>query len=515
MLKQTDFSDSSSAVSSKNQSGKLPIDYFFCCVILIIGVTIGFFFRHYRTDDPFITYRYARNIAEGLGFVYNPGEKVLGVTNPLYTFLMALFYKLGFDLPKVSTILSMGSWTGVCILTYLIFLDWKQRQVGMIASLLLMTQSTFLWGIGLESNFSLLLILIGFYGYFKERYYLSAFFLSMAVLNRPDSILVPFLLLAHYLWSKRKFPMGPFLFILVLTLPWFLFSKFYFGSFTPNTLSAKIAQGKGGTWFFGMGNFFPAFLHNQGLPLNPIIYNRLLLILFFSGLVYCLLYFRKPLLLFSWSLLYFISYSFLQIPGAYLWYYIPIIFGMVILSAFGIYWIPEIILSWFIGESFKTTTIRKYINKSGILLIVVITLIYHYQILSQVYDWNIRQTRFPMYRSIVEELKLVGTPNNTLACTEIGILGYYSNFRMIDPCGLVTPEVVKHLATDWWWSYRTLKPDFCVLYEYNTDLKALPEWFKNDYIPIHYFPTPKHIFNNTRVILYQRKDLKPTPSSSN
>ena len=39
-------------------------------------------------DDAFITFRYARNILAGQGFVYNPGEAVLGTTTPLYTLLM-------------------------------------------------------------------------------------------------------------------------------------------------------------------------------------------------------------------------------------------------------------------------------------------------------------------------------------------------------------------------------------------------------------------------------------------
>ena len=40
-------------------------------------------------DDAYITFRYARNLVEGAGFVYNPGERVLGTTTPLYTLLMA------------------------------------------------------------------------------------------------------------------------------------------------------------------------------------------------------------------------------------------------------------------------------------------------------------------------------------------------------------------------------------------------------------------------------------------
>ena len=41
-------------------------------------------------DDSYITYRYVRNIINGIGFSYNPGEHVLGTTTPFYTFLLTL-----------------------------------------------------------------------------------------------------------------------------------------------------------------------------------------------------------------------------------------------------------------------------------------------------------------------------------------------------------------------------------------------------------------------------------------
>ena len=41
-------------------------------------------------DDSYITFRYARNILAGEGFVYNPGEAVLGTTTPLYTLIMVV-----------------------------------------------------------------------------------------------------------------------------------------------------------------------------------------------------------------------------------------------------------------------------------------------------------------------------------------------------------------------------------------------------------------------------------------
>jgi hypothetical protein len=40
-------------------------------------------------DDAMISLRYAANLAQGQGLVWNPGERVEGFTNPLMVFLMA------------------------------------------------------------------------------------------------------------------------------------------------------------------------------------------------------------------------------------------------------------------------------------------------------------------------------------------------------------------------------------------------------------------------------------------
>ena len=40
-------------------------------------------------DDAYIGFRYSQNIAQGLGFVFNPGEKVLGTTAPLFILMLA------------------------------------------------------------------------------------------------------------------------------------------------------------------------------------------------------------------------------------------------------------------------------------------------------------------------------------------------------------------------------------------------------------------------------------------
>jgi arabinofuranosyltransferase len=47
------------------------------------------------SDDGFISFRYAQNLAEGRGLVYNAGEYVEGYTNLLWTLALAGFMRWG------------------------------------------------------------------------------------------------------------------------------------------------------------------------------------------------------------------------------------------------------------------------------------------------------------------------------------------------------------------------------------------------------------------------------------
>lgn len=51
----------------------------------------------FASEDAYITFRYSRNLIEGYGLVYNPGERVMGFTSPLWTLWNALGYGLTRD----------------------------------------------------------------------------------------------------------------------------------------------------------------------------------------------------------------------------------------------------------------------------------------------------------------------------------------------------------------------------------------------------------------------------------
>ena len=55
-------------------------------------------------DDAFISFRYGRNLVDGHGLVFNPGEAVEGYTNPSWTVLSAGLIALGLspELPIIA-----------------------------------------------------------------------------------------------------------------------------------------------------------------------------------------------------------------------------------------------------------------------------------------------------------------------------------------------------------------------------------------------------------------------------
>jgi arabinofuranosyltransferase len=75
-------------------------------------------------DDSYICFRYARNLTEGLGLVYQAGERVEGFTNPLWVMLMAAGLDLDLDpvlFSRVIGVLSVG------VATWAVGDAWRRR----------------------------------------------------------------------------------------------------------------------------------------------------------------------------------------------------------------------------------------------------------------------------------------------------------------------------------------------------------------------------------------------------
>src|SRR5690606_9328035 len=99
------------------RADRLPRWVPFASLVIICGIGVWYAWSlRWIGDDAFISFRYARNLAEGEGLVFNQGARVEGYTNFLWTVLLAGFIALGLDPAQVSIVLRIGSLAGSCLL---------------------------------------------------------------------------------------------------------------------------------------------------------------------------------------------------------------------------------------------------------------------------------------------------------------------------------------------------------------------------------------------------------------
>lgn len=161
------------------------------------------YFDYYTSDDAFISFRYARNWAEGLGPVWNAGERVDGYTNFLWTGLLAAAAKLGLPLPKTASWAGFAAGVGVLGAVIATGRRWPeslpsgmQRWLPLAAILLLVANGAFsAWAYaGLETTLFTALVVLGAYLHLREeddttRLPWSGLALLAAALTRPEGVL--------------------------------------------------------------------------------------------------------------------------------------------------------------------------------------------------------------------------------------------------------------------------------------------------------------------------------------
>lgn len=72
----------------------------------------------FTIDDAYISFRYARNLVDGHGLVYNPGERVEGYTNLAWTLMIAAGMKLGIDPHPLTKIVGAASAVALLAVAY-------------------------------------------------------------------------------------------------------------------------------------------------------------------------------------------------------------------------------------------------------------------------------------------------------------------------------------------------------------------------------------------------------------
>ncbi|TKD09244.1 hypothetical protein [Polyangium fumosum] len=203
----------------------------------------------FTIDDAYISFRYARNFAEGHGLVYNLGERVEGYTNFLWTVLLGVFATLGARPEITAKVLGVVCACASLVPVYRIArrlapLGWSPcLATWLCASSFLQTGYAVF---GLESPLFVLLVLLGTDRFLIEAHDDADVFpwsgplFALAALTRPEA---PLFLLLLYVWhpdqpfSRRSLTrLATFA---VPVLAHLAFRRLYYGGFFPNTLTAK------------------------------------------------------------------------------------------------------------------------------------------------------------------------------------------------------------------------------------------------------------------------------------
>ena len=157
----------------------------------------AWYWTPYAIDDAWITYRYAEHIGSGQGFVYNPGERVLGTSTPLYTLLLAAAHLVGIPVPIFSFVVgylaALGILGGVYLLTRLL----HSERAGLLAVAVLVMTPQFhkVATYGMETPLYVCMIVYAFLAYATGRRALASPATPMPparpigsrLMNRPSS----------------------------------------------------------------------------------------------------------------------------------------------------------------------------------------------------------------------------------------------------------------------------------------------------------------------------------------
>ena len=220
------------------------------------------------TDDAYISFRYARNLALHGQLVFNLGERVEGYTNFLWTVVLALGIKLGLGPVALSRFLGVA--LGIATLAVVVRMSLRlagetRSRWHLVAPLLLAATGAYAcWcSGGLETQLFTFLATLGFDLVLGEvalgRGFASAAVLAFAAMTRPEgamffALVSLFRLVTNLRRERRLLPRKhelawAGLFVGLFT-PYFLWRWHYYGWPFPNTFYVK-SSGAAGTWKLG------------------------------------------------------------------------------------------------------------------------------------------------------------------------------------------------------------------------------------------------------------------------
>jgi hypothetical protein len=461
-------------------------------------------------DDAYITYRYAENFSRGLGLLYNPGEWVLGTTTPLFALVLGVTGRLFGDLEQAGHWLGALAWAMAAWAAIALFLQANRPWAALVAGLLIATQHSMAYSLGMETPLVVALMLGSAWAWLGGRRRLTVLLLGLLFLTRLDGVLWA-LLLGLEVWRRGKpLPWREAVATGLVVLPWFAYAQWRYGFAFPNSITAKVGQ----TEAMSVGGH-ASFLHSfwstavDGLAAPAVILSLLSLLLAFVLIGHRL---HDFVWLPAWATLYLGIYAVLGVV-AFTWYFTPPLTVLGLLVALGIgALLGDGKQDWPHSQSGSRLAPRGEIqdsrlSKGGLVLpaLGLITLL----IVSAGRWQQVEISGLMQGPGYVSDYRSTGlwlaehtSPEARVAAIEIGVIGYLSRRPILDTMGLVSPEMTKH-QVGWTetlvYAITSQRPDYAVTLPGTAwDWLLGQWWFAETYAPVAHFG---------RVTIYKRAPL--------
>lgn len=239
------------------------------------------------SEDAFITYRYALNIVQGHGPVFNVGRHVEGYSNFLWMIVIAVPHWVA-GVSIVESARGLGSILAVATvgLTYAVAARQAgNRQAGLIAAILTAAIGSFVaWGpSGLEVPLFSLLLVSALLVLSHRQYLVAGLLLGLATMTRLDAVVVVVVVGLWVLaWPGSEFRVRLRSFALlavgvgVLVAPWTIWRVDYYGYLVPNAVAAKSGMPLARQLHLGLGYF-----NSFAISILPVILLGAIALAFF------------------------------------------------------------------------------------------------------------------------------------------------------------------------------------------------------------------------------------------
>lgn len=199
-------------------------------------------------DDAMISMRYARNLAEGNGLVFNPGERVQGFSNPLMTLCMSALIALLGPTRSIGAVQLLGIPTVLACaflaarITRNLFPEADEARTFAFVATLAYYPLSF-WSLtGMETGLLTALLLGAVVSIQSAGWLAAGLLLGLAYLTRPDALVPAAILLASLrsMGAPRSAVLKSATVVAAFVVVTGLCQFLYYGAWLPNTYTLKV-----------------------------------------------------------------------------------------------------------------------------------------------------------------------------------------------------------------------------------------------------------------------------------